>query len=205
MGFCFVHALTRPWCVRCAVQEPGGGSGGGRSWEGAVAWGGRQWDEWSAAARSAAGEARERLSWRAVEEWQERHYQAFKERQRARLEAATEEQRQRWRAWEEAQKRRLEELAGEGGSLVRREVAAFEQWQQRWWAAHHRGADTPEARAAAKPTCPQCQLSYLFLPLLPHIGESVREFGLRTKESPEAACCYFLGWGGRTWVATAAG
>lgn len=160
----------------CA-QEPGSG-GGGWSWEGAKAWGERQWEEWWVAVRGAAEGARERLSWRAVEEWQEKHYQAFKERQRARLEAATEEQRQRWRAWEEAQKRRLEELAGEGGSLVRREVAAFEAWQQRWWAAHHPEA---EARAHAAPTCPQCRLSYLFLPLLPHIGESVRQFGLRTK------------------------
>lgn len=122
-------------------------------------------EEWHQAARSAGREVRSVLSWQAFEGWQERHWRAFEARQRARLEALTDEQRRRW-----------EELREEGGELWRREIAAFEEWQQRYYGAHDLGA-----QGRAKPTCPNCRLSFIMLPLLPRIGETLRHFGLRLK------------------------
>lgn len=191
---------------RCGVQVGGGGAGGGRagsgrdsgssqrggeegsegwewSWEGlkgAASQGWEQWkeqprrwadaagsagQEWHAAARRAGREVRGWFSWQTLEGWQERHWASFEARQRAQLEALTEEQRQRW-----------EELQREGGEMWRREIAAFEQWQQRVYAAQH-----PEVKAQAQPTCPNFRLSFLMLPLLPNIGEALRQFGLRMK------------------------
>ncbi len=180
------------------MQVGGAGSGSGRdgsgsqgegvegwdwSWEGLTAAASQRWEdwkgqpqrwadavgsagqEWHQAARQAGRDLSNKLSWQAFEGWQERHWRAFEARQRARLEALTEEQRQRW-----------EELRKEGGERWRREVAAFEEWQQRVYAAHN-----PEAKAQAQPTCPNCRLSFLMLPLLPNIGAALRHFGMALK------------------------
>lgn len=172
----------------CAVQADSG-DGGGWSWEGAKAWSQRQWDEWRQAPGQWAESAQQTaVGWwehaslqavgEAVEEWQERHWKAFEERQKARLAALAEKERQHWKAWEERQIKRLEELKEEGSQVVRKEVEAFEECQRRWWETHH----PEEARPAHKaPASQQFRLSFLMLPLLPHIGETVRQFGLRTK------------------------
>lgn len=169
----------------CVQAGSGGGWSWGGGWDAAADWGRRtwaagerRWDEWRQrpgawlhSAEASADEWRqragERLSWKSVEDWQERHWAAFQERQRARLAALTEEERQLWA-------RRL----SEGEELMHRELQAFEAWQQRWWAAHH-----PEERAHRAPASPQFRLTYLFLPLLPHFAESASQFGCRTKAS----------------------
>ena len=167
---------------------------GGWSWEGAKGWAHAEWEDWRQrpqqwleGAEQAAEEWRERLSWEGFQAWQERHWQAFEERQRRRLAAMTEEQREWWRAWEERQRQRLGELTEEGEAVVRREVGAFEERQQRYWAAHH--PEAQQAQQGGTPTCPSCRLSFLMLPLLPNIRESMERFGRRTK------VCEGGGWG----------
>lgn len=165
--------------------------GAGWSWEGAKAWGRERWGawrvlphEWWGSTQQAAEDLQQRLSWESFEAWQERHWAAFEERQRARLASLTDEQRAKWR-------HRLDE----GEELVKREIGAFERWQQDWWARHHKeevGAAAGAHGGRGKPTCPQCTLTYLFLPLLPHIGDSVSQCGLRLKVAAHCARAVLL-------------
>ena len=91
----------------------------------------------------------------------------------------TEEQRETWQL-----------RVAKGQQAVRRELQAFSEWQQEWWAAQH-PEEAARVRALArarehqgapsgKPRQPFL-LTHLFLPLLPPIGESLSHFGLRTK------------------------
>jgi hypothetical protein len=144
------------------------------AWESAQ----EQAGQWLSAAGEAAAGWQQALSWEGFEEWQERHWRAFEERQRRRLAELTDEQRERWLAWEERQRQRLGELSEEGQQVVRREIEAFERWQQQYWAQYRPSEATA---AAAQPTCPNCRLSFLMLPLLPNIRESFGRFGSRTK------------------------
>lgn len=197
------HHCTHPAGVQVGGgggSGPGGGASSGSgpvggassdsgwdwNWEGAKARAGSLWEDWkqaphqwAEAARQTGEGWRQRFSWQAVEEWQERHWRAFEERQRARLAALNEEQRQLWEEWSQ-----------EGGKLLRREVGAFEEWQRRYWEQHH-----PEAEAQHKPTCTSCRLSYLMLPLLPNFRESLSHFGKRTKVPP--AGCLPVSWPGQ--------
>lgn len=143
-------AHPRVPCVQAAGEEAGGGSWSiGAGWDSAKAWGGRQWEEWweqpgqwwdatkQAAegwreqpgqwwdgTKQAAEGWREKLSWRGVEEWQQRHWEAFEERQAARLQALKEQQAAKFEAWEERQRLHI----ARGQQRVRREIAAFEEW-----------------------------------------------------------------------------
>lgn len=81
-------------------------------------------------------------------------------------------QERHWRGFEERQRRRLGELTDEGQQAVQHEIQAFETWQQRFWA---------QQGSRQQPTCPNCRLTFLMLPLLPSLRESYGRFFRRSK------------------------